>query len=189
MGIIITEHSNTELWQKLVQAAGDQCQCHLDEELESYLVHMLIRHIDDADLADTVIAPRYLEGLLAQGQSGIQQLQTVGDQCLLFSGLFPKRSRRRLVKASYYVDVGRSAYSQLSDRLKQAYAQLYHKLSLHFVEMMDILQALRATSNCEELDSLLLIDYANDSNSQYAKKLLQERFKHSLHHPPKGLKH
>lgn len=189
MAMIITEHTNTEMWQKLVQHAGEHCHLTLDEELESYLVFMLMRHLDDTALADTVIAPRYLKGLLMQGRSGIQQLQTVGDQCLLFSGLFPKRTRRRLVKASYYVDIGRSAYLQLADRLKQTYAQLYQNLSTHFVEMMDILQALRFSARAEELDSLLLIDYSRENDSQYARKLLQERFNHSLCHPTKDSTH
>jgi hypothetical protein len=180
MGMIITENSTTELWVKLVQNAGQTCQQELDVELESYLVFMLMRHVDDTGLADAVLAPRYLQGMQTQGQSGIQQLQTVADQCLLFSGLFPKRSRRRLVKAHFYVDLGRSAYMQLASRVKQVSADLYENLSRHFVEMMDILQALRFSENSAELDSLLLLDYWQDCDSQYARRLLQERYGHAL---------
>lgn len=189
MGMIITDQSNMALWLKLVQGAGEYCELELDEELESYLVFMLMRHLDDTDLADTLIAPRYLKGLLAQGQAGIQQLQTVGDQCLLFSGMYPKRSRRRLVRASYYVDIGRAAYAQLSDRLKKAYAQLFQNLSEHFTDMMDVLQALRFSSCREELDSLLLMDYANENDGEYARKLLQARFGQLRIHTGKDTKH
>ena len=188
MGMIITENSTTELWVKLVQHAGETCQQELDVELESYLVFMLMRHIDDTGLADAVLGPRYLEGMQAQGQSGIQQLQDVADQCLLFSGLYPKRSRRRLVKAHYYVDLGRSAYMQLASRVKQVYAELYENLSRHFVEMMDILQALRYSAHSEQLDSLLLIDYWQDCDSQYARRLLQERFGQATLQLSKGRK-
>ncbi len=180
MGMIITENSTTALWLNLVQTAGQSCQQQLDQELESYLVFMLMRHIDDTGLADTILAPQYLQGMQTQGQSGVQQLQTVADQCLLFSGLFPKRSRRRLVKAHYYVDLGRSAYMQLASRVKRAYAELYENLSRHFVEMMDILQALRFSTNPSQLDSLLLIDYWQQCDSQYARRLLQERYGQAL---------
>lgn len=189
MSMIITDQSDMALWLKLVQSAGEYCHLQLDEELESYLVFMLMRHLDDTALADTVIGPRYLKGLLSQGQSGIQQLQTVGDQCLLFSGMYPKRSRRRLVRASYYVDIGRSAYLQLSDRLKKTYAQLFQNLSEHFTEMMDVLQALRFSSNHEALDSLLLIDYANENDGDYARKILRERFSQSRLLSGKDTKH
>jgi hypothetical protein len=42
--------------------------------------------------------------------------------------------------------------------------------------MMDILQALRFSTNTEELDSLLLIDYWQDCDSNYARRLLQQRY-------------
>ena len=180
MGMIITENSTTALWQQLVHHAGQSCQRQLDQELESYLVFMLMRHVADTSLADRVLAPDYLKGMQTGGQSGIQQLQTVADQCLLFSGLFPSRSRRRLVKAHYYVDLGRSAYMQLASRVKRASAELFGNLSQQFVEMMDILQALRFNADKSQLDSLLLIDYWQHCDSAYARRLLQERYGEAL---------
>ncbi len=180
MGVILTENSTTALWVKLVQNAGESCQQPLDVELESYLVFMLMRHQGDIGLADTVIAPRYLQGMQAQGQSGIQQLQTVADQCLLYSGLFPQHASRRLVKARYYVDLGRSAYMLVAERVKSISAVLYENLSRQFVDLMDILQALRFSANTAELDSLLLIDYCRECDSQYARRLLQERYGNAL---------
>ncbi len=189
MGVIITNKTATEMWQNLVHTASESRHLQLDEELESYLVFMLMRHLQDTGLANSVVAISYLKGMQTQGQSGIQQLQTVGDQCLLFSGLYPMRSRRRLVKAQYYVDLGRSAYMQMADRVKQVYVQLYENLSRHFVEMMDILQALRYSANPEQIDSLMLIENWQDNDSQYARQLLQERFGQANIHLQKKIKH
>lgn len=189
MSEIITNKTATEMWQNLIHGASELCHQSLDEELESYLVFMLMRHLQDTGLAHRVLAPDYLTGMQTQGQSGIQQLQSVGDQCLLFSGFYPMRSRRRLVKARYYVDLGRSAYMQMADRVRQAYVQLYENLSRHFVEMMDVLQALRYSAHAEKMDSLMLIENWQDSNSQYARQLLQERYAQADIHQQKKIKH
>lgn len=184
MGVIITDKTATAMWQKLVHNASEVCHQDLDEELESYLVFLLMRHLGDTSLATQAIAPSYLQGMQAQGQSGLNQLQAVADQCLLFSGLYPLRSRRRLVKAQYYVDMGRSAYLQIAERVKQVYVELYENLSRHFVEMMDILQALRCSKQHAELDSLLLLENWHESQSQFARQLLEQRFEQASLHAP-----
>jgi len=190
MSVIITNKTAIEMWQGLVHNACETCQQPLEEELESYLVFMLMRHLQDSSLASKPMAPDYLKGMQTQGQSGIQQLQLVGDQCLLCSGLYPYRSRRRLVKAQYYIDIGRSAYLQMASRAKRSSIQLYENLSRYFVEMMDILQALRYSANPELLDSLLLMENWQDNHSRYARKLLQKRYGDiNLHlHPSKNIK-
>jgi hypothetical protein len=73
----------------------------------------------------------------------LNQLRDVGDQCLLLSGLFPKRAEKQLVKVSYYVNLGRSAYHHLSDGVHQASADLYRQLAETFVMLMDLLQTIR----------------------------------------------
>jgi len=66
----------------------------------------------------------------------------VGDQCLLFSGLFPRRAERRRVRVSYYVKLGRSAYQNLADSLSKT-ADLFTLLAEEFIAAMDTLQAIR----------------------------------------------
>lgn len=180
MSEIITPETATASWQKLVQEAGVHCHQSLDEDLESYLVFLLMRYTGRAELADSVLALRYLEGQLASGQQCIQQLQEVGDQCLLFSGLFPQRSQRRLVRISYYVDMGRASYMQLAERLRQSYANLYQRLSEGFVALMDILQAMRILGDGKEPDSLMLMECWQDCGSEQAYRSLEKRFSDSF---------
>jgi len=172
MDAIITRGTATESWQSLVHSAGECCNQALDEDLESYLVFMLMRHTENARLADTILATQYLQGMQSGGHSRIQRLQEVGDQCLLFSGFFPKRSERRLVKVHYYVDLGRSAYSHISEKMKRDYAQLYERLSEQFVVLMDILQAMRTIHNGYVLDSRSFLEFACECGSQRAERLL-----------------
>jgi len=174
MSLILTSNTSTESWQSLVQSALDSCDQSLDEELESYLVFMLMRNMGCTDLADNIIAKQYLQGMQSGGQVAIQQLQDVGDQCLLFSGLFPKQSDRRLVKVTYYIDLGRSAYSQMAQKMKRQSALLYERLAKYFVTLMDILQAMRCLDMAFEQDMHRLIEYAQDCGSARAKKLLAD---------------
>jgi len=173
MSQIITHSTPTEQWQQLVHCAEESCHQDLDEDLESYLVFLLMRQTGNTELADSILASQYLQGMQSEGQNCIQQLQEVGDQCLIYSGLFPKRSRRRLVKVSYYVDLGRSSYIHIAGKMKQGYATLYEHLSEYFVVLMDVLQAMRSL-NSEDTDNNLLLELSLDCNSERAANILAE---------------
>ena len=172
MSLIYPEHTVTGAWHQLLQDAGDSCQFSMDEEMQSYLVYMLMRHTKDIEIADNVMANRYLQGLQAQGLQAIEQMRDVGDQCLLYCGFFPERCSRRLVKTRYYMDLGRSAYADLSARMKQGYADMYQKLAQHFVALMDVLLAMRMLDSAQSLKPALMIELANDCGSVHARNVL-----------------
>lgn len=136
--------TSTAQWQALVTEAEAACRCSLGEEMQSYLVFLLMRFARRTEVAASVLALEYLNGVLSSGRQRLDQLQEVGDKCLLYSGLFPHRAERRRVKISYYVDLGRSAFSQLAanGRVAPQYA-LYQNVADTFVPMMDVLQAMR----------------------------------------------
>jgi len=138
-----TDSSQTELWQQLIKEAAEFNGVPLDEELESYLVFLLMRHLQDADLATRTMAVEYLTGMQSQGQQRLEQMRDVGDQCLLYSGLFPEIAERRQVTVSYYVNMGRTAYLQLSELTQNTIALMYNHLAESFVALMDTLQAIR----------------------------------------------
>lgn len=143
MAQLILEPTSTAQWHALVSAAEDAAARHLDETLESYLVFLLMRFMA-RPLAQQAMATEYLRGSAARGQLQEAQLRDVGDQCLLFSGLYPQYAERRLVRVSYYVELGRGAYGQLAERLRHAGSAMYLQLCQGFVALMDVLQAMRA---------------------------------------------
>lgn len=143
MSKIVLEPTATAHWQSLVLEAEKACDCNLGEDLESYLVFLLMRFVGKPEMASSVLAIDYLQSLLCQGRIREENLKDVGDRCLLFSGLFPKRAARRRVKISYFVDLGRSAYNQISQCRDDVQGVFFRKLSLGFVPLMDILQAIR----------------------------------------------
>ncbi len=128
-------------WQALVHDAEAAAGYALNEDTESYLVFMLMRFARRPRIAKHCLALSYLQALLQGGTPRHRGLRDVGDQCLLYTGLFPDYIRRRTVPVSYYVRLGRSAYAALSaDRG----GDLFHKLSHAFIELMDVLLNIRA---------------------------------------------
>lgn len=139
---ILDQPGNMSQWQALVVEAEALCGVQLDEELESYLVFTLMRYLRRPDMVQRILALDFLEAFQQSHPQRNETLRDVGDQCLLFSGLFPRRAERRRVRVSYYVDLGRSAYQNLADNLTKT-AHLFAHLAEEFIAAMDTLQAIR----------------------------------------------
>ena len=169
-----------EAWHQLLQDAGDRCHLSLDEEMQSYLVYMLMRHTEDVDIADNVMARRYLQGSRASGQQAIEQMRTVGDQCLLYCGFFTERCSRRNVLPRYYMDLGRTAYADLASRMSAGFAHMYEKLAQHFVALIDILLATRLLDPAQSINSALMIELARGCGSKHARRLLRDDHIHVM---------
>jgi len=165
-------HSNTlNLWQDIIHEAETVSEIQLEKDLESYLISLLIRYTDKPEITKQIMAMSFLTGMTPSNKQGVLALQSVGDQCLLFSGLFPNMAEKRLVKISYFVNLGRVAYLTLSKDNNDIYGSLSH----YFVALMDVLQAIRQYN--EEFPNLLPLqayDLWNEVGSQRALKVLRQ---------------
>ncbi|NIP72539.1 MAG: hypothetical protein GWO16_05665 [Gammaproteobacteria bacterium] len=175
MSTIVLQPTETAHWRDLVHEAARACERPLQEELESYLVFLLMRFAARPEMAGTILALEYLEGLLRGGRGGSRQLREVGDQCLLYSGLFPLRARRRTVQVRYYVDMGRSAYHRLAESAERGWGHMYHQLCESFVALMDVLQAMRELDCDQRLDELTLHELWDECGSRRAGQALRRR--------------
>lgn len=176
MPTLMTHPTVVAQWHALVTEAESAAACPLPEQLESYLVFLLMRFSNRPEIADKVLALEYLHAVLAEGQLQKNNLRDVGDQCLLYSGLFPQQAERRRVRVSYFVDIGRTAYQQLSGQLANSYAGLYANLSQGFVDLMDVLHAIRrlgSTFAC--LEPLPAYELWADTGSRQAYLALREK--------------
>lgn len=125
------------LWQDLVKSGQARCAVNLKEEQESYLIALLMHYLDKPHVVKKIFALTFLESLsLAERQREVG-LKQVGDECLLFAGLFPRSTERKLIKVVYYVDLGRSAYAAVSKTSND----FFSSLSSDFVILMDVLQS------------------------------------------------
>lgn len=174
MTTLVLHPNPTAQWHALVNEAQAVADCQLDKELESYLVFVLMRFVDRPELAARVFALDFLKGTLASGHVRQTRLRDVGDQCLLYSGLFPEQAEQRHVSIDYFVDLGRTAYQDLAALLKQGNAALFAQLASGFVTLMDVLLAMRELGDrTPALDPLRMLELGERTGSQYARHALR----------------
>ena len=143
MSAILTDRPQLALWTDLVHEAECNAATRLDEELESYLVFLLIGHTRDVQLDRNAVAVDYL---LARAETGMrlkQELRDVGDRCLLLAGLYPEQAERRLVSVRYFLELGSHAYDELANALRAGVAELYGHLAQAFARLVRVLMELR----------------------------------------------
>ncbi|MCR6495043.1 hypothetical protein LJB71_01460 [Thermomonas sp. S9] len=141
----VRQGTAAELWQDLLRDAGKRSHVPLDESQESYLVFLLLRHQNDPQLLAHVQALDWLHAQTLVGQSRADALRDVGDRCLLIAGLFPTLAQRRRVSLDYFLTLGRSAYRDLADACRSAYAELFAQLAAHYDALAQVLRGLRET--------------------------------------------
>jgi len=159
------EPTATALWQGLVSDAEAAANRRLDETLESYLVFTLMRFTQRPELVSSVMALEFLDSAQQAGTQQHDRLRDVGDKCLLVSGLFPQNARHRLVSIGYFVNLGRSAYQQLHEKIHGFYGQL----ASDFVPMMDVLHAMRELNKqSARIDLLDAFELWEETGSRHA---------------------
>jgi hypothetical protein len=168
---ILTNSTPTALWHDIIHQAEASCAIALKEEIEAYLVFLLMRYTNKPELIKQIAALDFLTGLNAMPAQQRLTLQEVGDKCLLFAGLYPNIASKRLVKISYFVNLGQSAYVKISNETND----LYEILSKDFVSLMDILQSIRQYSNAyPDLLPLQAYELWNDTGSHRALSILRQ---------------
>lgn len=143
MSQLVLHPTSTAQWHSLVCEAEGIARVYLDEELQSYLVFLLMRFLSKPDIAARVLALDYIDSLLSRGHHQRDKLRDVGDVCLIHAGFFPRRARRKRVSEQYFVDLGSGAYRHLSAVLESRGAGLYQRLCESFVPIRDLLRAMR----------------------------------------------
>ena len=148
-------------WHALVNEAEIHCAMELTEDLESYLVFLLMRFSERPEMVKSVMALEFLEGMNAVGSRKHELLKEVGDKCLLYTGLFPEQIKRRRLRSSYYIDLGQNAYYALSSLSNTDLAGLYSALTEGFLAMRQVLCALR-----QEGHSTITFEKEKNQNDQ-----------------------
>lgn len=148
MGVILND-SKFKLLEELIQDAEKKCDTFLPREIESYMTSLLDRYLNQPDLADRLFATAYLQTKQYQHRERTLSLQIVGDECLLYAGLFPLQAEKKHVKIDYFIKLGRTAYHNISS----CATDLYGSLAAQFVLLTDILQIARNESDLLPLDA------------------------------------
>ncbi len=171
MPSLILHPTSTAQWHALLGEAQQASAIYLKEDLESYLVFLLMRFTGETSVASSVLGLEFLEAYL-QEPHHYHHLKDVGDKCLLLAGLFPGRAAKRRVKLSYFVKLGQLAYSTISHSLS-IQEELFIKLCVEFPKLMDVLHAMRETSS-STIDLLQSLELWHETGSQSAWQRLSE---------------
>lgn len=134
----------TELsqWYALVCEAEASISLPLNENMESYLVYLLMRFSHRVKLIESIIALDFLDSMHTTRRHQVDLLRDVGDKSLLFCGLFPGMAEKRHVSLDYFADMGQAAYLSVSE-LNESQAGLFFQLSEQFPALQRILRAMR----------------------------------------------
>jgi hypothetical protein len=175
MSLLHLHPTPTAQWHALVSEAESMLSISLEEDLESYLVFLLIRFMTEHNMTSQFMATEWLHILNQFGQKRQHSLQTVGDHCLIFSGLFPGIAKKRHVSIGYYVNIGKSAYYRLSHEKNSDLAALFLRLHENFVPLMEILHTTRTLN--QQANNLLTLEEAealwHETGSFHAKNTLE----------------
>lgn len=168
---VLTGSTSTALWHHVIQDAESACAIKLKEDLEAYLVSLLVRFTDKPEIVKQIIATELLESMEMTPAKRLVVLREVGDKCLLFSGLFPHLAEKRLVKISYFVNIGKTAYDAVSLQKDD----VFNQLAKHFVGLVDILQTVRCYSKeCPDLLPLQAYELWSETGSRRALAILDQ---------------
>ena len=164
---VLTSNNAILLWHDTLKCAEDRCSISLNDELEAYLVSLLMRYTNRPDVFKKVLAVAFLSAMQKSAAERQVSLQSIGDECLIFAGLFPRIAEKRNVKIGYFVDLGQSAYATLSRQTND----LFGILAFKFVTLMDVLQSIRPHADLLPLEAY---EQWNEVGSQYALKILRD---------------
>ena len=177
----------SSFFREEISGARDQLNIELSELTEFYLVNLLCEY---SSRDNPVSAPGeeplaliYKRSLEAPLDQRLQILKNLGDVALYVSGFFADFVERSMVDIDYYVSMGGSAYSNLSDLVGakprgETFAEVYLQLARRFTELVDLLAEIsdRSRTNTDDDTELLkLYDRWVRTKSERVHKLLLER--------------
>ena len=181
MSKLVIEPTQTAQWQHLVVEAAQDSHININPEMESYLVYLLMRFLKDQGLGHMMLGLKYLQIHTANSPSKYDHLRDVADHCLLLSGLYPQIAEKRNVNLSYFVNLGRTAYLDLSESIHHAGASLYREVSNAFIQLMDILLTIRSYTSTPVLKPIQAFDLWNETGSLVAQSSIH-LVEHSQRH-------
>jgi hypothetical protein len=150
---LITETSLQEYFQSSVSDALDNQNVKAGDDTIHYVVNLLTSFSRAEQLFERTpdgMMIRPLALLYAEAADGKtvdernRALRRLGDIALFVSGVFSQSLNRCVVDVDYYVSMGGSAYSHLSDTMRsskrgRAMSSIFDELASKFVAFVDVL--------------------------------------------------
>ena len=146
-------------WYHIYRLAQQRAGYSFTDELENYVILTLDHYTSHAELINEVLALEFLEHANLQSSQSCSQMRTLGDHCLILSGLFPENAAKKNVSLNYFIGLGQGCYSLLSDapkQLSQINNETFIELSANFIGLMDILHHMRRLEDKPNRQQIIL---------------------------------
>lgn len=127
----MVEIISTETFRQLVQSSAKEGQIDLPESNLEYLSFVLQQFSTDTSILSGTITGYHVDCI-----NGIGNFQTLGDKCLIWSGLFPASLIKKRLTIDYVNQLGTQAYKILS--IKDRAGSLYAELSKNFNQLVNV---------------------------------------------------
>ncbi len=155
------------------------------EAVEFYLVNLLQGCLSTEALypsppegfKEEPLALLFLKASQSRDDVRVALLRRLGDFSLFISGFFPASLGRRLVDVDYYIQMGETAYGNLSQILvrRAALREIFTELARRFVVYADILSEVSERSRMQNhTDLLRLYEHWLKTGSERTAKLLSD---------------
>lgn len=159
---LITETSLQEYFQSSISDALENQNVEAGADTIHYVVNLLtsfsrVEALFERTRDGVMIRPLALLYAEAVEHTTAEErnraLRRLGDVALFISGVFSQSLNRRVVDIDYYVSMGGSAYSHLSETMRssnrgRALSSIYYELASKFVAFVDVLGEVSDASNC-----------------------------------------
>lgn len=166
---LITDTSLQEYFQGSVSDALENQNVEAGADTVHYVVNLLTFFSRTDRLFERTrdgVMIRPLALLYAEAVQGTtneernRALQRLGDVALFISGAFSQSLNRRVVDIDYYVSMGGSAYSHLSETMRgtnraSALSSVFNELASKFVTFVDVLAEVCEAATCSNDTDIL----------------------------------
>ena len=166
---VISFDSLQDHFHHLLVDATDNQHVEVSDETTHYLTSLLVSfssvdmlfHRNEDGRYLKPLAIMFCEAHQAETPSlRYQGLRQLGDTALFIAGMFPGVLHRKPVGIDYYIAMGGSAYSSVSelvDRLKfgDSYRDIFSELHAHFTVLVDVLSEVAESSNLHSQADIL----------------------------------
>ncbi len=135
--MVLEMTSPQEFFHEELKLAIKSNRIHLSKDLEFYIVNLLCAYITpeklnlsdgDYNPLDTPLAILFEKAVDAPLEERLKILKSVGDTSLYISGFFQNSFTRKMFTLDYFMSVGVSAYTNVSNLSKVLSKNSYHPI-------------------------------------------------------------
>ncbi len=181
-----------EYFRSKVSAATSQLKTQIDDKIEFYLVNLLCDFIDptklrsdqdDIDVLDTPLAIMLKKAVESAPGTQARIFKRLGDTSLYIAGFFQGYFARKTFDIDYFISMGSSAYSHVSDimrdRHQDAYfRQMYQSLAQEFQKLVAIVSVIaeeHPMAQKNDVNLLGIYEQWEKTQSNRLRKILEEQ--------------